>query len=82
LPAPATLPSLPVAPPVTRSAVCSRIARVSSGRSTIGVGWWLSAALITSAAAPAALPVFSEPVEPTIEIELLPPNWVVFAPRK
>ena len=36
----------------------------------------------TSAAAPAALPVFSEPVVPSIEIELLPPYWVVLAPRK
>src|SRR6266576_3333518 len=66
---------------VTRSAVCSRISRVSSGRrSTRGEA--SLAALTTSAAAPAALPVFSEPVVPSIEIELLPPYWVVLAPRK
>ena len=80
-PTPATLPAIPVAPPVTRSAVCSRISRVSSGRSAIG-GVASSAEEITSAAAPAALPVFSEPVVPSIEIELLPPYWVVLAPRK
>ncbi len=56
----------------TRSAVCSRISRVSSGRS-VTAGLASRAALTTSPAAPAALPVFSEPVEPSIEIELLPP---------
>ena len=40
------------------------------------------AAEITSAAAPAALPVFVEPVGPCIEIEDLPPNCAVFALRK
>ena len=67
-------------PVSTRSAVCSRISRVSSGRSVDAVVE--SAALTTSAAAPEALPVFSEPVGPSIEIELLPPYWVVLAPRK
>src|SRR5436190_10294395 len=70
-----------VLPEVTRSAVCSRISRVSSGRSWTD-GFASRAALITSAAAPAALPVFSDPVVPSIEIELLPPYWVVLAPRK
>ncbi len=40
------------------------------------------AAEMSSAAAPAALPVFVEPVGPCMEIDDLPPNWVVFAPRK
>ena len=64
---------------VTRSAVCSRISRVSSG---LGVIPWSIAALTTSAAAPEALPVLAEPVVPSIEIELWPPYWVVLAPRK
>ncbi len=37
---------------------------------------------MSSAAAPAALPVFVEPVGPCMEMEDLPPNCVVFAPRK
>ena len=41
-----------------------------------------SAADMISAAAPAALPVLVEPVGPCIEIDDLPPNWVVFALRK
>ena len=40
------------------------------------------AELTTMPAAPDALPVLTEPVAPSSEIELLPPNWVVFAPRK
>src|SRR5579884_210443 len=63
----------PIVPPfgvVARSAVCSRISRVSSGVRAIPCS---SAALITSAAAPEALPVFCEPVVPSIEIELWPP---------
>ena len=60
------------------SAVCSSRARSSSGLSWIG-GLCSSAADITSAAAPADLPVFVEPVGPCIEIDDLPPNWVVFA---
>src|SRR6266566_947184 len=63
----------------TRSAVCSSSSRVSSGRSAIPRS---SPALTTSAAAPAALLVLTEPVAPSIEIELLPPYWVVLAPRK
>src|SRR6185312_9691678 len=63
----------------TRSAVCSSSSRVSSGRSAIPRS---RPALTTSAAAPAALLVFTEPVGPSIAIELLPPYCVVLAPRK
>ena len=63
----------------TSSAVCSRSSRVSSA---LSVSPCSRAAAITSAAAPAALPVFVEPVAPSIEIDDLPPNCVVFAPRK
>ena len=41
-----------------------------------------SAELTTKPAPPDALPVLIEPVAPSIEIELLPPNCVVLAPRK
>ena len=73
------VPVPPVFPGVTSSAVCSRISRVSSARRLVPAS---RAALTTSAAAPEALPVLTDPVGPSIEIELLPPNWVVFAPRK
>ena len=63
------------------SAVCSISARSSSGLSVIGA-LCSSAADMISAAAPAALPVLVEPVGPCIEIDDLPPNWVVFALRK
>src|SRR5581483_3654453 len=55
---------------VAASAVCSRISRVSSGDSVKPAR---APALITMPAAPEALPVFSEPVEPSIAIEPLPP---------
>ena len=73
VPAPAVLPFS------TRSAVCSSSSRVSSGRSAIP---WSRPALTTRAAAPEALLVFTEPVAPSIEIELFAPYCVVFAPRK
>src|SRR6476619_6453363 len=73
------IPAPSVFPARTRSAVCSSSSRVSSGRSATP---WSSPALTTSAAAPAALLVLTEPVGPSIEIELLPPYWVVLAPRK
>ncbi len=63
----------------TSSAVCSSSSRVSSADSVTPCS---RAAAITSAAAPAALPVFVEPVGPCIEMDDLPPNCVVFAPRK
>src|ERR1700730_9983293 len=72
-PAPVVLPSR------TRSEVCSSRLRVSSGRSAMP---WSRPALSTSPSAPAALLVLTDPVGPSIEIELLPPYWVVFAPRK
>src|SRR5438128_12109358 len=68
-----------VLPSSTRSAVCSSSSRISSGRSAMP---WSRPALTTSPAAPAALLVLTEPVAPSIEIELLPPYWVVLAPRK
>src|SRR5207237_8283286 len=71
------LPS--VLPLSTRSAVCSSSSRVSSGRSAIP---WSRPALTTRPAAPDALLVLTEPVGPSIEIELLPPYCVVLAPRK
>src|SRR4029077_11858634 len=64
---------------VTRSAVCSRMARTSSGRRVILAS---RPVLITSAAAPDDLPVFSEPVAPSMESEPLPPYWSVLALRK
>ncbi len=73
MPVPAVLPGR------TSSAVCSRISRVSSGRSRTPASL---AAEMTSAAAPEAWPVACEPVEPTIENDDLPPNCVVLPLRK
>ena len=73
------MPAPTVLAGVTSSAVCSSVSRTSSG---VGSTPWSLAALTTSAAAPAALPVLVEPVEPSIVTELWPPNCVVLAPRK
>ena len=64
---------------VTSSAVCSTIVRDSSAVNSTPAS---RAALIVSATAPAALPVLVDPVGPSIDTELWPPNCVVFAPRK
>jgi hypothetical protein len=53
--------------------------RVSSALSSMPFS---RAAEMTSAAAPPALPVFVDPVEPSMEIDDLPPNCAVFALRK
>src|SRR5436190_16438662 len=78
-PAGSGVPTPPVFPCVTSSAVCSRISRTSSGLSVKPAP---RPALTTSPAAPEARPVLIEPVAPSIEIELLRPNCVGLAPRK